>query len=211
VVDDEPAVLVSAPVESVKVETPVKPAEVKPEPVLAQPAAPAHVGEVTSEVMIATWPQILNKVSATSKPAWVLVAQLKPVSFIDEVLTLQFKTAADVEAFKNSRGAPDILRSAITSILGVTVKFKPAIAPVITEAEAAAVTAAINVVVDEAEVAEVVAEEAIAPVAEVPVIEEPIIEEVPVSTKQNTVHEGALYGESLLRDVLGAVPVDKKK
>lgn len=211
VVDDEPAVLVSAPVEPVKVAAAVKSEEIKPEPVLAQPAAPTHVGEVTSEVMIATWPQILNEVSATSKPAWVLVAQLKPLSFIDEVLTLQFKTAADVESFKNSRGAPDILRSAITSILGVTVKFKPAIAPVITEAEAAAVTAAINVVVAEAEVADEVPAEALAPLAEEPAIEEPIIEEAPVSTKQNTVHEGALYGESLLRDVLGAVPVDKKK
>jgi hypothetical protein len=148
----------------------------------------------------AAWPKIVAEVSAVSKPAWVLVSQLHPLNFEADVLTLEFESQAEVDAFKNSRGAPDTLRSAIKTVLGITVKFKPAIG-------AAKPVAAAATKVAEPEAQEEVEPEA---VVEVEPEEQPSEPEA-VTAKQNLVHEGATFGEAVLRDVLGATPIEKKK
>jgi DNA polymerase-3 subunit gamma/tau len=116
---------------------------------------------------------------------------------------LQFTSARDLESFKTSSNAPDILRKSIDQVLGVTVKFKPLIA------ESAEVkTEALPVVSPAPEMDEVVeVEEA----AEAPV--EKIVEKKPAAKSRNSkmVNEEERYGESLLREMLGAEPVEDKK
>jgi hypothetical protein len=172
--------------------------------------APTAVSTVDSSALLAAWPKIVSEVSSVSKPAWVLVSQLQPISFESEVLTLEFGSQAEVEAFKNSRGAPDTLRGAIRTVLGVEVKFKPAIAAPKVIAPAEPVDSEPLVA---AAVVELPAAVEVEPVAEVPEASEGL--EIPESqapaAKQNLVHEGATFGEAVLRDVLGATPVEKKK
>jgi nicotinamide mononucleotide adenylyltransferase len=81
--------------------------------------------------------------------------------------------------------------------LGVTVKFKPLIAEAVESTEAK--TEALPVVTSVEEVAaEVVA---------------PVVEKKPAAKSRNSkmVNEEERYGDSLLREMLGAEPVDEKK
>ena len=188
--DNEPAVLVSAAPEPVKVQVAAS----------IPKAEPVQAASVDTAVVQAAWPKIVAEVSAVSKPAWVLVSQLHPLNFEADVLTLEFESQAEVDAFKNSRGAPDTLRSAIKTVLGITVKFKPAIGAAKPVAAAAS------------KVAEPEAQEEVEPEAVVEVEpEEQPSEPEAVTAKQNLVHEGATFGEAVLRDVLGATPIEKKK
>lgn len=167
--------------------------------------APA-IAEVDTDALLAAWPRIVAEVSSISKPAWVLVSQLQPLAIDGEILTLQFASQTEVESFKNSRGAPDALRSAIKSVLGLNVKFKPAIGeaqrvepvkPVASEPEPQPVAE------PEVQVAPVEPVEDTTQTASAPEPAQPV--------KQNLVHDGASYGEAVLRDVLGAIPIEKKK
>ena len=212
-----------------------------------------------------SWNSILSIVEKESKTAWVIAYTLQVVDYTDEVLTLRFASQHDLETFKTSGAAPDILRKAILTELGVTVKFKPFVpeskasapapaapAPV---AQAAAPTTPIEVVAEVpevvAEVPEVVAEvvkvadvsevavdfektdelddepdfEAIeleAPVAveavnvevaEAPVAAKPIADEKPATkakgkSRAADIPDADRYGESLVRDLLGGIPLD---
>ncbi|MFM6980129.1 MAG: DNA polymerase III subunit gamma and tau, partial [Micrococcales bacterium] len=171
-VADEPAVVISKAPEPVKVAASIP---------VAQTATSTEINFAALE---AAWPKIVAEVSSISKPAWVLVSQLQPVALEGDVLTLQFAASQDVEAFKNSRGAPDTLRGAIRTVLGATVKFKPSVGEV-----KPVVTSPIAVVEPEPEP---VVEPEVEPVAEVAEPEQPV-------TKQNLVHEGATFGEAVLR------------
>ena len=144
------------------------------------------------------WPEILDVVNKTNKAAWMLAFALKVVSFEDSVLTLQFSSERDLESFKNSSNAPDILRKAIDQVLGVTVKFKPLISDAKTEP--------IAVVEAEVSVGDDIEEEVeqVAPA--------PVVEKKPAKSRNSKlVAENERYGESLLREMLGAEPVDEKK
>jgi DNA polymerase-3 subunit gamma/tau len=161
------------------------------EPVAA-PAVPAAVGTVTLAQMKAAWQEILRKVESKSMAAWLVAFGLDVIDFDGEVLTVRFPSQYDLEKFKAAEGAPDVLRSAIFEEFGVTVKFKPFLAP-------AAV--AEPVVAPETKVIEVVPE----PVAEV----EPEPEVVPeVEPEPEPVDDGR-YGASLLREILDAKPLDE--
>ena len=144
------------------------------------------------------WPEILEVVNKTNKAAWMLAFALKVVSFEDSVLTLQFTSERDLESFKNSSNAPDILRKAIDQVLGVTVKFKPLISDAKTEP--IAVVAADVAVGDDIE-------EVVEQIAPAPVVEKKSAK----SRNSKLVDENERYGESLLREMLGAEPVDEKK
>ena len=144
------------------------------------------------------WPEILEVVNKTNKAAWMLAFALKVVSFEDSVLTLQFTSERDLESFKNSSNAPDILRKAIDQLLGVTVKFKPLISDAKTEP--IAVVAADVAVGDDIE-------EVVEQIAPAPVVEKKSAK----SRNSKLVDENERYGESLLREMLGAEPVDEKK
>jgi DNA polymerase-3 subunit gamma/tau len=115
----------------------------------------------------------------------------------EDVLTLKFLSQKDLDSFKSDSRSTDALRKAIFAVLGIQVKFRPHIeegaesAPV-TEQEDP-VTTAIPVVEEIQEVSET-AETKSAPVS-----------------RNSMVNEDTRYGESLLREVLGAEPIQDPK
>lgn len=170
-------------------------------PVSAPAAAP--IPALSTAAFKDAWQEILGVVNKANKAAWMLAFGLQVVEFEanDSVLTLQFTSARDLESFKTSSNAPDILRKSIDQVLGVTVKFKPLIAET-TEAK----TEALPVVAEAADVVEEVVE------VEAPVVEK-VTEKKPAAKSRNSkmVNEEERYGESLLREMLGAEPVEDKK
>lgn len=107
--------------------TPPVPAE---RPAAASPAPPVTVkpiGPVSLQQLRDSWPEILERVAAAKRSAW-LVAQTATVrAFSDDaVLRLSFPSAKDVEDFKHLNagdGVSTMVRQAILDVLGVTVKF----------------------------------------------------------------------------------------
>jgi DNA polymerase-3 subunit gamma/tau len=199
----EPAAPVSAPVTA-------------PVNVPTETVAPAQISALTTQNFKDAWVEILASVNKASKSAWMVAFALQVIDFeaAGSVLTLQFSNARDLESFKSAGNAPDVLRKAIDEVLGVTVKFKPqfsetATAPIaivaeVSEAESSAQTEVASVSDDEVSLLE---EEAEAPEVK------PVAAEKPKSKSRNSkmVDEEARYGESLLREMLGAEPVEDKK
>jgi DNA polymerase-3 subunit gamma/tau len=93
----------------------------KPEPV----AAPA---EVTASFFRSNWQLILDNLATQSRSAWAVAFTSKVVDYDNEVLTLLFPSQNDVEAFKNSGGAAEVLRQVIRDMTQVTVKYRAKIA-----------------------------------------------------------------------------------
>jgi DNA polymerase-3 subunit gamma/tau len=116
-----------------------------------------------------------------------------------DVLTLKFLSQKDLDGFKADSRSTDALRKAIFAVLGIQVKFKPHVdeaaaeAPVEAKADAHPPTTAIPVIKDE-------------PVAKV---EKPATPET--KSRNGMVDEEARYGESLLREMLGAEPMQDPK
>lgn len=97
----------------------------------AAPPAPSvtvkPIGPVSLQQLRDSWPEILERVAASKRSAW-LVAQTASVrAFSDDaVLRLSFPSAKDVEDFKHLNagdGVSTMVRQAILDVLGVTVKF----------------------------------------------------------------------------------------
>jgi DNA polymerase-3 subunit gamma/tau len=93
----------------------------EPEPV----AAPA---EVTASFFRSNWQLILENLATQSRSAWAVAFTSKVVDYENEVLTLLFPSQNDVEAFKNSGGAAEVLRQVIRDMAQVTVKYRAKIA-----------------------------------------------------------------------------------
>jgi len=147
---------------------------------------------VTISQLRTSWPRILDMVAKKSKKAYMVAYTIDVMAIEGDVLTLKFASNYDLESFKNEAGAPDILRKAIADELGIVVKFKPFMDPNVVAPVAAPVPAA----------------EQPAPVAKVEAAPAPVVEpETPVS-RNAAVDEDARYGESLLREILGAEPLD---
>jgi DNA polymerase-3 subunit gamma/tau len=181
---------------------------------------PVAIAQLSTEDFKAAWAEILAKVNKASKSAWMLAFALQVVDFdaASVVLTLKFTSKRDLDAFKGEASATDALRKAIDEVLGVTVKFKPQFS----EPE----TAPIAVVAEPAEAAEPVAkaEGSVADETDedVSLLEEeadadepapaPVVEKAkPKSRNSKLVDEDSRYGESLLREMLGAEPIEDKK
>ncbi len=172
---------------------------------VAAPAAAVNIPELTTEAFRDSWQAILSRVEKASKSAWIVAYTLKVVEFAEGVLTLRFMSQSDLETFKTSGQAPDVLRKAITDELGITVKFKPlveapvAATPVVAATPAAeAPTTPIEV---QAEPEAVVPDEAPA---------EPVAEAKPAKatkSRKADVPDAERYGESILRE-FGAKPLD---
>ena len=181
-------------------------------------AAPATenvaIAQLSTEDFKAAWAEILAKVNKASKSAWMVAFALQVVDFdaAGVVLTLKFSSARDLEAFKGEGSATDVLRKAIDEVLGVTVMFKaqfsePQTAPIAVVTEA--VTKAEGSVADEADedVSRLEGEADAAEPAPSPVVEKA----KPKSRNSKLVDEDSRYGESLLREMLGAEPIEDKK
>ena len=207
------APVAQAPAAPVSAPAPVAPAA--PAPVAAAPS----IGGVSTSQFKDSWSDILSSVNKTSKSAWMVAFSLSVIDFTDDVLTLKFLSSKDLEAFKNSSGASDILRKAIFEVLGVEVKFRAQVAEAPASPTASPPTTPIAVIappvqqppVQEAPEEEPAPEEP----EEAPVVEAPVAEikapAAPTKSRNSTmVDESARYGESLLREMLGAEPIQDK-
>nr|WP_217270935.1 DNA polymerase III subunit gamma and tau [Frigoribacterium sp. VKM Ac-2836] len=95
------------------------------------PDAPEGAGvgaaSVTLQQMRDSWPEIVEVVQKARRTAWMVVVTATVVDFADDVLTLAFPSANDVESFKRPQGAAEgvseYLRRAIVDVLGVKVKY----------------------------------------------------------------------------------------
>jgi DNA polymerase-3 subunit gamma/tau len=176
---------------------------------ISEVSAPAGIGGVTLTQFKDSWPNILTIVNKKSKAAWMVAFALNVVDFTGDVLTLKFLSQKDLDSFKNSDGASEVLRGAIMDVLGVQVKFKAQIDATAEEVAAAAPAAA-----PAATPAPVNAETT--PIAvvepEVEEVAEPAAEAAPEQKSRNSgmADESARYGESLLREMLGAEPMQDR-
>jgi len=93
----------------------------------ADPVPGQPVGPVSLQQLRDAWPEIVEVVEGTKRTAWLVVVTATPVAYADDVLTLTFPSAVDVDAFKKPQGAgegvSEHLRRAIQQVLGVRVKY----------------------------------------------------------------------------------------
>ena len=192
--------------------TPITTVQETPAP--AAPAAASPISAVTSVELREAWPDVLAAVNKISKQAWMIAFTLTVVDFADDVLTLRFATQRDLDVFKTPQGGSDAVRKAIFDLLGVQVRFKAQVAE---GAEAPAAPAAKAAPVAEASVVEAPAE----PDLPEPPVEsepepaqdsapEPEAEPAPPAEPKFARDEDERYGESLLREMLGAKPMNDK-
>ncbi len=117
----EPAAL-----EQAKPNEPTDPADESP--AVAQPAAPAEPGTVSLQQIRDAWPEILEIVRESKLSAWVVLetAQARELREGD-ILTVSFPSDNDVANFKQTgpgaTGVSEYLRTAILQVLGLRVKF----------------------------------------------------------------------------------------
>ncbi len=166
-----------------------EPAQPKPEtPKATAPAAEAKpaAGNVTAATFKSGWQDILDALAKQSRSAWAVAFTTKVLDYQDEVLTLLFQSQKDVDAFKNSQGAAEVLRQVIRDTLGVQVKYKAKVAE-------QPVVAPVAPVIESQDTDEFVSEEE----REEEVTE--VIGQVPVETEKS--------GEFMLREMLGAKPL----
>jgi DNA polymerase-3 subunit gamma/tau len=177
----------------------------QPAPVAVKSSTPKTISAVTKQAMVNAWPEILGQVKTESRSAWVVAFTLTVMDLTDDVLTLKFLSQKDLDSFKSDSRSTDALRKAIFSVLGIQVKFRPHVdenaavndsepatteLPVVTEASS-------EQVVDKGSQDESPAE----------VVSEP----TPSTSRNSMVNEDTRYGESLLREVLGAEPIQDPK
>ena len=146
--------------------------------------------EPTTASFKSNWQNILDVLSKKSRSAWAVAFTTKVLDYQDEVLTLLFQSQKDVDAFKNSNGASEVLRTVIREMFGVTVKYRAKIA----EAPEVKITAP---VVEPTEPEEFTSEEEL----------EERVNEQPVESAAAETSEPERAGEFMLREVLGAEPI----
>jgi DNA polymerase-3 subunit gamma/tau len=190
-----PALSVAAPKAAAaapRAETP-QPAKAAAAPV-AKPVA-GSVPAVTQQVLMSAWAEIIGQVKKESRAAWMVAFTLTVMDLTDDVLTLKFLSQKDLDSFKADSRSTDALRKAIFAVLGIQVKFRPHIEE---GAEVASVT-------EQAEPATTV----------IPVVDQEVSEvsepKSAPSSRNSMVNEDTRYGESLLREVLGAEPIQDPK
>jgi len=151
------------------------------------------------------WEEVLEKLAKASRSAWAVAFTTKVVDYQDGVLTLLFQSNNDVEAFKKSGNAAELLRQQIFELMGVRVKYKARIAENIQQEPAAPKQDPSPETTEPAQTSE----ESEPPAAEQVQDDKQITEQMPaVSEEPATQNEK--QGESVLRDVFGAKPLDKE-
>ncbi len=186
-------------------------------------AVPTPVSNISTQAFKDAWPEILQAVNQKSKSVWMVAFTLQVIEYeaAANVLTLQFLSPRDLDSFKGANNAPNILREAIDEILGVTVQFKPQFAEaqttpinVVPEPQAASPepdgeqkTSAVDSSEEDVDALEAEAEA----IEEAKPVEAEPQKQKPKSRNSKLVDEEARYGESLLREMLGAEPIDDKK
>jgi DNA polymerase-3 subunit gamma/tau len=91
------------------------------------PAAAAPTGPLTVERLRECWPDVLARLERISRSAWLVASAATVADLRDgDVLTLAFRSASDLNRFKqrSADGGPsEALRAAIRGVTGVTVKY----------------------------------------------------------------------------------------
>jgi DNA polymerase-3 subunit gamma/tau len=168
-----------------------------PEPVAQKPVAekpaPAAAGPMNTATFKNGWQDILDALAKKSRSAWAVAFTTKVLDFEGDVLTLLFQSQRDVDAFKASQGASEVLRTVIKEKLGVTVKYRAKVA----EQAPAPVSAP---VIEPTPAEEFVTEEEIE-------AQEPATEVI----EQPVAQEDDRAGEFFLREVLGATPIKNEE
>jgi DNA polymerase III subunit gamma/tau len=179
-----------------RAETP-QPAKAAPATPVAKPAA-GSVPAVTQQALMNAWPEIIGQVKKESRAAWMVAFTLTVMDLTDDVLTLKFLSQKDLDSFKSDSKSTDALRKAIFAVLGIQVKFRPHIEegsePTVAAEQVEHETTVMPVVETAPEAPEVAAEPKSEP-----------------KSRNSMVNEDARYGESLLREVLGAEPIQDPK
>ena len=194
---------VASPAQSVAAPkvAPAAPRTETPQPAKAAPAAPVakpvagSVPAVTQQVLMNAWAEIIGQVKKESRAAWMVAFTLTVMDLTDDVLTLKFLSQKDLDSFKSDSRSTDALRKAIFAVLGIQVKFRPHVEE---GAEVASVT-----------------EQAEPDTTVIPVVEQEASDasepKAAPTSRNSMVNEDARYGESLLREVLGAEPIQDPK
>ncbi|MGN6221621.1 MAG: DNA polymerase III subunit gamma and tau, partial [Microbacterium sp.] len=106
-----------------------------PTPVAVPEAAPAAPKELTTDSLIAAWPEVLARLEGISRGSWMVATGSRPIAVNaqgdDKVVALEFSSASDLTKFKpkpQGQGAFLDVRSAIEQIFGSQVKFLPRLA-----------------------------------------------------------------------------------
>ena len=201
--DHESAPVASTPSVAAPKVAPAAPRAETPQPakVAATPVAKASAGSVpavTQQVLMSAWAEIIGQVKKESRAAWMVAFTLTVMDLTDDVLTLKFLSQKDLDSFKADSRSTDALRKAIFAVLGIQVKFRPHIEegaePTSTSEDPAPATTVMPVVETAPETPEVAAEPKSEP-----------------KSRNSMVNEDTRYGESLLREVLGAEPIQDPK
>ncbi|GAA4350928.1 DNA polymerase III subunit gamma and tau [Microbacterium rhizosphaerae] len=99
----------------------------EPAPAAAVPAAAAPAGPLTVERLRESWPDVLARLERISRSSWLVASAASVADLRDgDVLTLAFRSASDLNRFKqrSADGGPsEALRAAIRGVTGVTVKY----------------------------------------------------------------------------------------
>ena len=93
---------------------------------LASPVSDTAAAPVSMQQLKDAWPEILERVADTSRPAWLVAATATVRALQGDILTLTFPSHNDVEGFKRAdagEGPSEWLRRAIVDVLGIRVKY----------------------------------------------------------------------------------------
>ncbi|MBJ7280493.1 MAG: DNA polymerase III subunit gamma and tau [Rhodoluna sp.] len=146
---------------------------------------------VSWESFQAAWPDIKTKLAEISRSAWQVVLPQTPVGFDGEILDIVFANENDKTVFKDggTTSPSEQLRKAVFEVLGVRVKYRALSKP---ESET---------------VAQVAKQVKSAPKEKVVEATEVVVNE----SRNKLIDESSQVGESVLRDILGAEPIDGGK
>ena len=206
-----PAQAPAAPAKAPAATTPAAPVSTQTQPVAAvAPIVIPAVAPVTNQVPIVSdapavtwemmknsWEEIKSTLSGISRAAWQNVYTQTPVAFDGVVLDILFANEHDKTVFRD--GGPnspsELLRRAIFEVLGVRVQYRAAVS-----------TAGEPIV-------QVSTPKAAAPTEPISKVQEPVAEKVDKSKEVNEkrnklIDEDSLVGDSVLRNLLGAEPIE---
>jgi DNA polymerase-3 subunit gamma/tau len=164
-------------------------------PVASSPATGSlptvSASAVSWESFQAAWPDIKTKLAEISRSAWQVVLPQTPVGFDGEILDIVFANENDKTVFKDggTTSPSEQLRKAVFEVLGVRVKYRALSKP---ESET---------------VAQVAKQVKSAPKEKVVEATEVVVNE----SRNKLIDESSQVGESVLRDILGAEPIDGGK
>jgi DNA polymerase-3 subunit gamma/tau len=195
----------SAPIASPPITSAAKETAAEPAPVAVKTGAPKTISAVTKQAMVNAWPEILGQVKTESRSAWVVAFTLTVMDLTDDVLTLKFLSQKDLDSFKADSRSTDALRKAIFSVLGIQAKFRPHVD------ESAAVNDSEPATTELPVVSETSSQPVVDKSSQDPSPAEVGSEPTPSTSRNSMVNEDTRYGESLLREVLGAEPIQDPK